>query len=107
MFFHHVGHGATSRAGIMAFVIAIVATALVGAVIALPALRLRGLYLALATAAFSIAVEQMLFKEYAAERRIYPATLILLVGPRFGHRDLPGVPRRTGRACASRAVRAS
>ena len=77
--YHHVGHGASSRAGIMAFVIAIVATALVGAVIALPALRLRGLYLALATAAFSIAVEQMLFKEYAAERRIYPATLILLV----------------------------
>ncbi len=77
--YHHVGHGASSRAGIMAFVIAIVATALVGAVIALPALRLRGLYLALATAAFSIAVEQMLFKEYAAERRIYPATLILLI----------------------------
>ena len=63
--YHHVGHGATSRAGIMAFVIAVVATALVGAVIALPALRLRGLYLALATAAFSLAVEQMVFKEYA------------------------------------------
>ncbi|MDQ1510368.1 MAG: branched-chain amino acid transport system permease protein livM [Actinomycetota bacterium] len=77
--YHHVGHGATSRAGIAAFAIAIVATALVGAVIALPALRLRGLYLALATAAFSLAVEQMLFKEYAAQRRIYPATLILLV----------------------------
>jgi len=77
--FHHVGHGETSRAGIMAFVIAIVATALVGALIALPALRLRGLYLALATAAFSLAVEQMLFKEYTEQRRIYPATLILLI----------------------------
>jgi len=63
----------------MAFAIAIVATALVGAVIALPALRLRGLYLALATAAFSLAVEQMLFKEFTAQRRIYPATLIVLV----------------------------
>jgi ABC-type branched-subunit amino acid transport system permease subunit len=44
----------------------------------MPALRLRGLYLGLATAAFSLGVEQMVFKEYAAERRIYPATLILL-----------------------------
>ncbi len=76
--YHHVGHGADSRTGIMAFVVALVATALVGAVIALPALRLRGLYLALATAAFSLAVEQMLFKEYTAARRIYPATLLLL-----------------------------
>ena len=77
--FHHVGHDATSRSGFAGFAIAIAATALVGAVIAMPALRLRGLYLALATAAFSIAVEQMVFKELAAERRIYPATLILLV----------------------------
>jgi branched-chain amino acid transport system permease protein len=76
--YHHVGHGESSRAGIMAFVIAIVATAVVGALIALPALRLRGLYLALATAAFSLAVEQLVFKEYTVERRIYPATLILL-----------------------------
>ena len=76
--FHHVGHDATSRAGFASFAIAIAATALVGAVIAMPALRLRGLYLALATAAFSIGVEQMLFKEYAVQRRIYPATLILL-----------------------------
>jgi branched-chain amino acid transport system permease protein len=77
--FHHVGHDATSRAGLMAFLIAIVTTAFVGAVIALPALRLRGLYLALATAAFSLGVEQMVFKEFAAERRIYPATLTLLI----------------------------
>ena len=76
--FHHVGHGVNSRAGVMGFVIAIVATALVGAVIALPALRLRGLYLALATAAFSLGVEQMVFKEYTVGRRIYPVTLVLL-----------------------------
>jgi len=82
--YHHVGHDAASRAGIMAFVIATAATAVVGAVIALPALRLRGLYLALATAAFSLAVEQLVFKEYTAARRIYPATLILLVGLGLG-----------------------
>jgi branched-chain amino acid transport system permease protein len=79
VFFHHVGHDVTSRAGLMAFVVAIVGTALVGALIALPALRLRGLYLALATAAFSLAVQQMLFNELTAERRIYPATLTLLI----------------------------
>ncbi len=82
--YHHVGHGSSSRAGIMAFVIALVVTALIGALIALPALRLRGLYLALATAAFSLAVEQLLFKEYTEARRIYPATLILLVGLGLG-----------------------
>ena len=79
VFFHHVGHDASSRAGLLAFVIAIVATALVGAVIALPALRLRGLYLALATAAFSLGVEQVVFKELSAQRRIYPITLTLLI----------------------------
>jgi branched-chain amino acid transport system permease protein len=78
VFFHHVGHDATSRAGVMAFVIAMVATAAVGAVIALPALRLRGLYLALATAAFSLGVEQLVFKEFTAQRRIYPITVTLL-----------------------------
>jgi len=76
--YHHVGHDQASRSGVMALVIAIVATAIVGAVIALPALRLRGLYLALATAAFSLAVQQLIFNEYTASRRIYPVTLILL-----------------------------
>jgi branched-chain amino acid transport system permease protein len=77
--FHHVGHDATDRATLLAYVPPVVATALVGAVIALPALRLRGLYLALATAAFSLGAEQLLFKEYAVARRIYPLTLVLLV----------------------------
>ncbi len=76
--YHHVGHDASSRAGLLAFVIAIATTAVIGGLIAMPALRLRGLYLALATAAFSLAVEQLLFKEYSAERRIYPATLIIV-----------------------------
>jgi branched-subunit amino acid ABC-type transport system permease component len=77
--YHHVGHGTDSRAGLVAYVMAMAATALVGAAMALPALRLRGLYLALATAAFSLGAEQLLFKEFTAERRIYPVTLIVLL----------------------------
>ena len=106
--FHHVGHGVNSRAGAMGFVIAIVATALVGAAIALPALRLRGLYLALATAAFSLGVEQMVFKEYTVGRRIYPATLLLLTAIAIGvvYRVVPGLPvereRRSPQLCRAR-----
>jgi branched-subunit amino acid ABC-type transport system permease component len=76
--YHHVGHGIDSRAGALAYVMAMAATALVGAAMALPALRLRGLYLALATAAFSLGAEQLLFKEFTAERRIEPAVLALV-----------------------------
>jgi branched-subunit amino acid ABC-type transport system permease component len=78
IFYHHVGHGPDARAGIGGYVVAMAGTAVVGALVALPALRLRGLYLALATAAFSVAVEQMLFKEFAIARRIYPATMLVL-----------------------------
>jgi branched-chain amino acid transport system permease protein len=76
--FHHVGHSAASRAGWPPYLIAIAVAAVVGGSIALPALRLRGLYLALATAAFSVGVQDMLFTELTAQRRIYPATLLLL-----------------------------
>ncbi|CAN5719058.1 hypothetical protein BH10ACT1_BH10ACT1_05970 [soil metagenome] len=78
--FHHVGHDPESRAGLLAYLIAMAVCAVVGAAMALPALRLRGLYLALATAAFSLGVEQMVFKEFGVGRRIYPATLVVLVG---------------------------
>jgi branched-chain amino acid transport system permease protein len=62
---------ATSGTGIAAresaspagFVVAALFAAAVGAVVALPALRLRGLYLGLATFAFAIFVENMVFKQ--------------------------------------------
>jgi len=76
--FHHAGHGPTSRTGVLAFVVAMAVTAVVGAAMALPALRLRGLYLALATAAFSLGVQQMVFTEFSASRRIEPALLTVL-----------------------------
>ena len=44
---------------------AVVVTAAVGALVALPAIRLRGLYLALATAAFAVMMDNLLFNQGA------------------------------------------
>jgi len=49
----------------LGLVIAIVVTALVGALIALPALRLRGIYLALATLAFAFFMDKVIFTQQA------------------------------------------
>ena len=46
-------------------VMAVVVTAAVGALVALPAIRLRGLYLALATAAFAVLMDQLVFNQNA------------------------------------------
>jgi branched-chain amino acid transport system permease protein len=55
---HFGGHGT-----IWGLVLAAVITGLVGALVALPALRLQGLYLALATAAFAVFMEKMFFNQ--------------------------------------------
>ncbi|MEZ5181736.1 MAG: ABC transporter permease [Acidimicrobiales bacterium] len=44
-------------------VLAVVVTALVGALVALPAIRLRDLYLALATAAFAVLMDSLVFNQ--------------------------------------------
>ncbi|MBS1847247.1 MAG: ABC transporter permease [Actinobacteria bacterium] len=46
---------------LLGLVVAFVAAAIIGALVALPALRLRGLYLALATMAFALVVENVVF----------------------------------------------
>ncbi len=46
-------------------VAAVVVTAAAGALVALPAIRLRGLYLALATAAFAVLMDQLVFNQNA------------------------------------------
>lgn len=53
----HFGHGGNP----VGLVLAIVITAIVGALVALPALRLSGIYLALATAAFAVALDRWVF----------------------------------------------
>ncbi len=80
VFYHWLPHHrADVRAGLSQYLVAVIACAVVGAVVALPALRLRGLYLGLATAAFSVGVEKMVFGEINVSRRIYPMALIVIV----------------------------
>lgn len=55
--FAHVGGGGS----LLGLVVAVLVTALVGALIALPALRLSGIHLALATAAFAVALDRWVF----------------------------------------------
>jgi branched-chain amino acid transport system permease protein len=50
---------------VMGLVAAVGVTAAVGALVALPAIRLQGLYLALATAAFAVAMDQLVFNQNA------------------------------------------
>ena len=68
--FGTTGSGTAARTTLWGILLAAVVTALVGAVIALPALRLRGLYLALATMAFGVFVSRMVLTE-RTEREIF------------------------------------
>ena len=64
------GSGSGARMTLWGIVIGCVVTAIVGAIIALPALRLRGLYLALATMAFGVFVSRMVLSQIS-EREIF------------------------------------
>jgi branched-chain amino acid transport system permease protein len=50
---------------VFGLVAAVLVTAAVGALVALPAIRLQGLYLALATAAFAVLMDQLVFNQNA------------------------------------------
>ena len=54
---------ADGPAGLAGYLLATLITALVGALVALPALRLRGLYMGLATFAFAVFVSNLVFKQ--------------------------------------------
>lgn len=62
------GTGAAARLTVWGVLLAIVVTAVVGAVVALPALRMRGLYLALATMAFGVFVTDMILADIVPHR---------------------------------------
>ena len=57
------GHGLDARMTLWGVLLAVLVTALIGAAVALPALRLRGLHLALATMAFGVFVTDMVLAD--------------------------------------------
>ncbi|MBO0732014.1 MAG: hypothetical protein J2P57_22330, partial [Acidimicrobiaceae bacterium] len=63
--FHNgiTGHGLAARTTLLGILLGVVVTALVGALVALPALRLRGLYLGLATMAFGVFLTDMVLMD--------------------------------------------
>jgi branched-chain amino acid transport system permease protein len=60
------GSAAAESASLFGYLLAAVITGIVGALVALPALRLRGLYLALATFSFAVLVSNLVFKQLSA-----------------------------------------
>jgi branched-chain amino acid transport system permease protein len=62
------GHGLGARSTLWGVVLGVVVTAIVGALVALPALRLRGLYLALATMAFGVFLTDMVLLDVNPHR---------------------------------------
>lgn len=90
----HLGGDGTA----MGYVYAMLVAGAVGALIALPALRLSGIYLALATAAFAVALDRWIFKlesftVFGVELRFFEQSSV-----RVGRLDLPGVTFDSARA---------
>ena len=90
------GTGAAQRITLWGLLLGMVVAALVGGLIALPALRLRGLYLALATLAFGVFVSDMLIADIAphvlpifhVHFSIFPNGTLAIPPPKLGPIDL-------------------
>jgi branched-subunit amino acid ABC-type transport system permease component len=100
---HHwgqTGSGPEARSTIVGYLLAGVVCALVGALVALPALRLRGLYLALASMAFGVFVSNMVLREIADRQlplvhtrfSIFPSGNLTVARPKFGPVDMKSMP---------------
>jgi branched-subunit amino acid ABC-type transport system permease component len=100
---HHwgqTGSGPDTRSTLWGYVLAAVVCALVGALVALPALRLRGLYLALATMAFGVFVTNMVLREITERKlplvhtrfSIFPSGNLTVARPKVGPVDLASMP---------------
>ena len=99
------GTGTDQRITLWGLFLGVVVTALVGGLIALPALRLRGLYLALATLAFGVFVSDMIIADIAphvlpifhVHFSIFPNGTLQIPPPKIGPIDLTStedVPHR-------------
>ncbi|MGH9235767.1 MAG: ABC transporter permease subunit [Acidimicrobiales bacterium] len=100
---HHFGvsgGGGGARSTLFGYAAAAVVCALVGALVALPSLRLRGLYLALSTMAFGVFVSNMLLREITEREMpllhtrfsIFPSGNLGVPRPKFGPVDLAAMP---------------
>jgi branched-chain amino acid transport system permease protein len=100
---HHFGvsgSGGGARSTVFGYIAAAVVCAVVGALVALPSLRLRGLYLALSTLAFGVFVSNMLLREITERTlpilhtrfTIFPNGSLAVPRPKFGPVDLVAMP---------------
>lgn len=100
---HHYGQtgsGPDTRSTLGGYVLAAVVCALIGGLVALPALRLRGLYLALATMAFGVFVTNMVLREITERQlplvhtrfSIFPSGNLTVARPKVGPVDMASMP---------------
>ncbi len=88
------GHGVHSTMTLWGLVVAVAITGIVGALVALPALRLRGLYLALATMAFGVFVSRMILADitqhelFGVKYSIFTAGSLIVPPLKVGPLDL-------------------
>ena len=90
------GHGLAARTTVWGIVLGSVVAGLVGAVVALPALRLRGLYLALATMAFGVFITDMVLGDTVDHKlpllhtrfSIFTGGSLIVPPPKLGPIDL-------------------
>jgi ABC-type branched-subunit amino acid transport system permease subunit len=100
---HHYGiegSGPGAHSTLFGYVLAAGVCAVVGALVALPSLRLRGLYLALSTLAFGVFVSNMILREIVERKlplihtrfSIFPSGNLGVPRPKFGPIDLESMP---------------
>ena len=90
------GQGLAARSTIGGIVLGVLVTAFVGAIVALPALRLRGLYLALATMAFAVFMTAMVLHDGEPHKipllhssfSFFPLGTMIIPAPKIGPLDL-------------------
>jgi branched-chain amino acid transport system permease protein len=100
---HHygvTGSGGGARTTLWGYVLAAAVCAVIGALVALPSLRLRGLYLALSTLAFGVFVSNMVLREITVRKlpllhtefSIFPSGNLTVPRPKIGPLDLAAMP---------------
>jgi branched-chain amino acid transport system permease protein len=85
------GHGLAARTTLLGIVLGVVVTAAVGALVSLPALRLRGLYLGLATMAFGVFLTDMILMDSNPHKLplLHTRFSLFSAGPGINSLDIP------------------